>query len=209
MELQVLPLAFTMMIGPGIMAAIIFVTSERAASVSPAFVAGVAISTTAFTALARGVADLLGSNADLGSSGDAGSAGKIIQFALVALLIAAAVKAYLGRETAEPPKWMGTLQAADTKKGFVTGLALIPLMPSDIAIMLTVGVNLEHSGASFVEAVPFIALTTLVAALPFLVYLLFGDRARRAMPRVRDWMNTHSWLVNIIVYVVFVVLILA
>jgi len=25
---------------------------------------------------------------------------------------------------------------------------------------------------------------------------------------VRDWMNTHSWLVNIIVYFVFIVLIL-
>jgi hypothetical protein len=28
------------------------------------------------------------------------------------------------------------------------------------------------------------------------------------MPKVRDWMNTNSWLVNIIVYVVFIVLIL-
>ena len=28
------------------------------------------------------------------------------------------------------------------------------------------------------------------------------------MPKVRDWMNTHSWLVNIIVYFVFIVLIL-
>jgi hypothetical protein len=26
---------------------------------------------------------------------------------------------------------------------------------------------------------------------------------------VRDWMNTNSWLVNIIVYVIFIVLILA
>jgi hypothetical protein len=29
------------------------------------------------------------------------------------------------------------------------------------------------------------------------------------MPKVRDWMNTHSWLVNIIVYVIFIVLILS
>jgi hypothetical protein len=28
------------------------------------------------------------------------------------------------------------------------------------------------------------------------------------MPKVRDWMNTHSWLVNIIVYVIFILLIL-
>ena len=29
------------------------------------------------------------------------------------------------------------------------------------------------------------------------------------MPKVRDWMNTNSWLVNIIVYVVFILLILS
>jgi hypothetical protein len=28
------------------------------------------------------------------------------------------------------------------------------------------------------------------------------------MPKVRDWMNKNSWLVNIIVYVVFILLIL-
>ena len=28
------------------------------------------------------------------------------------------------------------------------------------------------------------------------------------MPKVRDWMNTNSWLVNIIVYIVFILLIL-
>jgi hypothetical protein len=29
------------------------------------------------------------------------------------------------------------------------------------------------------------------------------------MPKVRDWMNANSWLVNIIVYIVFIVLILS
>jgi hypothetical protein len=31
---------------------------------------------------------------------------------------------------------------------------------------------------------------------------------RGAMPKLRDWMNKNSWLVNIIVYVVFILLIL-
>jgi hypothetical protein len=51
--------------------------------------------------------------------------------------------------------------------------------------------------------------TILIAALPLLSYLLFRRRAERAMPKVRDWMNTHSWLVNIIVYIIFIILILA
>jgi hypothetical protein len=41
-----------------------------------------------------------------------------------------------------------------------------------------------------------------------LSYLLFRRSAQRMMPKVSDWMNTNSWLVNIIVYVVFIYLIL-
>jgi hypothetical protein len=41
-----------------------------------------------------------------------------------------------------------------------------------------------------------------------LSYLLFRHRAQRAMPKVRDWMNANSWLVNIIVYIIFILLIL-
>jgi hypothetical protein len=41
-----------------------------------------------------------------------------------------------------------------------------------------------------------------------LAYLLFRRRAQRVMPKVRDWMNINSWLVNIIVYIVFNLLIL-
>jgi len=41
-----------------------------------------------------------------------------------------------------------------------------------------------------------------------LFHLVFHRRAQQFMPKVRDWMNTHSWLVNIIVCGVFIALIL-
>ena len=40
----------------------------------------------------------------------------IIQYALIALLVAAALKNYLRRETIEPPKWLGKLQEAGPKQ---------------------------------------------------------------------------------------------
>jgi len=128
--------------------------------------------------------------------------------ALVALLVVAAVKSWLGRETAEPPKWLGTLQTASAGRALGMGVALILLMPSDIVIMLTVGLNLRHNGESLAAAVPFIAGTVLVAALPLLGYLAFRKQAQRVMPQVRDWMNGHSWLVNIIVCGIFLALVL-
>jgi hypothetical protein len=204
MSLEVLPLAITMMAGPQIMSAVIFATSERALSASTAFVAGVAIATTVGTAIALRLADL--SKDSLGDPGDSGSGGSVIQYALVGLLIAGAIKNYLGRETVEPPMWLGTLLSADWKRALRTGLLVILAMPSDIIVMLTVGVNLGHANGSLADALPFIGTTVAIAALPLLLYLLFHRRAKRAAPKLRAWMNANSWLVNIFVCLLFIVL---
>ena len=204
MNLQILPLAITMMAGPQIMAAIIFVTAPKALRVSVPFLAGVAIATTVGVIITTTVASLL----SLGDPSNSGSTGHIIQYVLVGLLVALAVKNYLGRETAEPPGWLGRLQSADPRRAFITGLLVILLMPSDIIIMFTVAVNLVQNNAGLVAALPFIAATVLVASLPLLFFLLFHRRAQQFMPKVRDWMNSNSWLVNIIVCIVFIALIL-
>jgi hypothetical protein len=207
MELPILPLAVTMMAGPQIISAVILVTTPRAVRVSLAFLSGVAVAVTAGVLVMLGIAELLGNAIDLGSESDAGSAGNVIKYALIGLLALAALKNWRGRATAEPPKWLGTLMAADAGRAFRIGLMVIGLMPSDLVIMLTVGVHLAQNDAGFVEAFPFIALTVLIAALPLLTRLLLRHRAEAAMPRVRDWINTHSWLVNIIVCVLFIVII--
>lgn len=204
MNVEVLPLAITMMAGPQIMSAIIFVTAKRAVPVSVAFVAGVAIAATLGSAIALGLANLL----SLGDASDSSSDGSVIQYVLVGLLVLAAIKTYLGRETAEPPKMLGKLQGADPKLAFRTAVLLILLFPSDVLVLLTVGVNLAHSNSSVVDGLPFILATTLIAALPLLGYLLFHRRAVTAMPKVRDWMNANSWVVNIIACGIFIVLIL-
>ncbi|WP_462204008.1 GAP family protein [Frankia sp. CcWB3] len=206
--LQILPLAITMMIGPQIMSAIIFVTTPRAGRVSLGFLAGVAVATATGVAVMMGLAALLDSDVDLGSPRSNGSAGQIIQYVLVGLLAAAAVKNWVRRETVEPPKWLTTLMAADLMKAFQVGLFVILLMPSDIVIMMTVGIHLQQNNASYAAALPFIGMTVTVAALPLLARVLFHRRAEAAAPRVRDWMNTHSWLINIIVCIIFIALII-
>jgi hypothetical protein len=207
MSLQVLPLAVTMLVGPGIMAAVILITTKEPVRVSLAYVLGFAISTAAGVSVAVGIASLSG--IDLGSSDDSGSTGTIIQLVLVGVLVVASIVTFLRRASSEPPKWLGSLMEATPRSALKTGLLIVVIMPSDVVIMLTVGTNLEQSGSSLVDAIPFVALTTLVAALPLLAYLAFRHPAQRAMPKVRDWMNANSWAVNVITYCVFIVLILA
>jgi Sap, sulfolipid-1-addressing protein len=208
-NLPIVPLAITMMAGPQIMSAIIFVTHSRAVRVSLAFVAGAAIGVAGGVAITKGLASLLGDAASLGDSSDQGSLGVIIQLVLVVLLVVAAIRNYVKRATIEPPKWLGKLMEADERRAFVLGLLLLSIFPSDAAVLITVGVNLEQHGSSYLDALPFIGLTILIAALPLLIYLLFRRRAMEAMPKVRDWMNANSWVVNIVVYCIFIALILA
>jgi hypothetical protein len=208
MSLAVIPLAITMNAGPQIMSAIIFVTANKPLKLSAYFLGGVVIAVTVGLTVTYTLASVLGNSVSLGDSSDSGSLGNIIQYLLVGLLIILSIKSYVGRETSEPPRWLGAMQNAKPRTAFMAGLLLLSVFPSDFVILVTVGVNLAQSGSNLLAAVPFVAATILIAALPVLSYLLFRHRAQRAMPKVRDWMNTNSWLVNIIVYVIFILLIL-
>ena len=209
MNLAVLPLAITMNAGPQIMSAIVFVTAPKPLKLSAYFLAGVVIAVTAGVTLTYTLASVLGNSISLGDPSNSGSIGNIIQYVLVGLLVFLSIRSYVRRETSEPPRWLGTLQNAKPTTAFTTGLLLLSVFPSDLMILVSVGVNLSQQNASLLGAVPFMVATILIAALPVMSYLLFRRRAERVMPKVRDWMNTHSWLVNIIVYVVFILLILA
>ena len=208
MSLSVIPLAITMNAGPQIMSAIIFITASKPLKLSAYFLAGVVIAVTAGVTITYTLATTLGNSISLGDPSNSGSSGNIIQYLLVGLLVFLSIRSYVRRETSEPPRWLGALQNAKPRTAFTTGLLLLSVFPSDLIILVTVGVNLAQQNASLLGAVPFIVATILIAALPVLSYLLFRRRAQQIMPKVRDWMNTNSWLVNIIVYVVFIVLIL-
>jgi Sap, sulfolipid-1-addressing protein len=209
MSLSVLPLAITMNAGPQIMSALIFVTASKPLKLSAYFLAGVVIAVTVGVTVTFFLASLLGNSVSLGDPSDSGSLGNIIQYVLVGLLVILSIRSYLTRETSEPPRWLGAMQNAKPTTAFLAGLLLLSIFPSDFVILITVGTNLAQNNSSLVGALPFVAATILIAALPMLSYLLFRRRAQRLMPKVRDWMNTNSWLVNIIVYVIFILLILA
>ena len=208
MNLAILPLAITMNAGPQIMSAIIFVTARKPLKLSAYFLVGVVIAVTVGVTITYTLATALGNSISLGDSSDGGSLGNLIQYLLVGLLVFLAIKNYVGRETIEPPRWLGALQNAKPRRAFTTGLLLLSVFPSDFVVLVTVGVNLAQNNVPLLAALPFIAATVFIAALPVLSYLLFHRRAVRVMPKVRNWMNTNSWLVNIIVYVIFIVLIL-
>jgi hypothetical protein len=83
MNQGILPLATTMMAGPQIMSANIFVTASKPLKVSASFIAGVTIATTVGVAIALAAVSLLGNSVSLGESSNSGSIGHIIKYLLV------------------------------------------------------------------------------------------------------------------------------
>ena len=199
-----MPLAFTMMIGPQIITSIILVTAKDVVRPSLAYILGVAVAslsgTLVFALLAR-IFDWTKEGA-----GEPSPVALFIQTALVLLLIFASIRTYMKRATITLPKWMSKLQNPNSREMFKLGLLLILLMPSDLIIMATVGINLASNSQNQIALFPFIALTVLIAAMPLLFYLLFHKKAVEVMPKVREWMNGNSWVVSITAYVIFIIL---
>ncbi len=199
----VLPLAFVMIAGPQIISAVFFATAESWRRSSAAYVLGAAISIALVVTAAYLLADVIGDGGDGG-----GSESKGIDYAIVALLLFAMVHKFRTRNESEPPKWMGRLQAATPGFAFVLGFLLLGLFPSDLITSLTVGSHLSNDGDPWWYALPFIGLTLLLLATPALLVAALGQRAKRVLPGVRDWMNANSWIVSEVVLALFVVIVL-
>ena len=209
MQLDILPLAITTMVGPQILASIIFITSRRGAvKVSLAYLAGILLASSSFIVAVFIIARLLGISAD--AAGHATKKVNAVEIILIGLLALAALRSYLTRATAKPPKWLAALENTRPKGAFKLGLLLIYFMPADVVVMITVGLHLAGHGsdpADLLNILPFLAVILLIAGAPLLGYLLFRKGVTRLVPKVRDWMQDNSWLVNIVIYLFFIYLI--
>ena len=188
-------MAFVMIAGPQILSAIFLATTENWRRNSAAYLAGAALSVTAIVTIAY----FVGSGVS-----DAGASGDTLDIVVLVLLVAAALRTFLGRKEAEPPKWMGRLQTANPKFSFRLGFLLLGVFPTDVLTSWAVGTYLASHDEAWWHYLPFVGLTLLFLALPTILILVFGHRAQAFMPKVRDWMNTNSWIVSEIVIVFFI-----
>ncbi|MDJ1434246.1 GAP family protein [Halostagnicola sp. A-GB9-2] len=193
--LVILPLIFVMIAGPQILSAIFLATSENWRRNSAAFVFGASLSISLVVTLAYYF-----------SSGvvHQGGSRRPLHLLVLAVLLAAMVNVYLKREQSEPPTWMGKLETASSRFSFRLGFLLLGFFPTDILTSITVGTYLASHGDPLWYALGFVSLTLLLLALPSLALLTIGDRAEAFLPTVRTWMNTHSWIVNELVLLLFV-----
>jgi hypothetical protein len=187
-----------MVMGPQILTSIFLVTSREPVKNSLAMLVGVVLAACISLAIWFGIVKAIG--IDPKEGGGPTTADWIV----AGLLALAAIHTFLGRGTASVPKWMTALQEAEPKRAFTLAFLLILLMPTDIVAVISTANWLHDNDLNLLHGWPLVAATTLLMALPFLAYLLLGHRARDAMPRIRDWLTSNAWVVNIVVIVYFI-----
>ena len=199
--LIVLPMALTMNMGPQIVTDVTLLAYDRPVRKSLCYLLAVLIVSTVVTAAAFVVFVLLKSAP---KPPGRSTVRQVIDYVAAGLLALLAVRTFLRRKRNEKPKWLSGIENASPRRVFVLGLALNSFMPTDLAAMLGVAAYLASRGKPWYGIFPFVGLTLLIAAMPLLFFLLLKKRAEAVMPRVRDWLETHSWIVNEIVIVFFI-----
>ncbi len=168
----VLPMAVVMSAGPQIVTATFFATSQGAKRNSLAFLGGVATATT----ISVTVFFLLGS----GIAGKQKEGKDWLDWVIIGLLVFLLIWVFVRRNESQPPKWMGRLQGANARFAVTIGFLLYLLMPTDLIATATVGAYIARQGEPWWHTLGFVALTILIAGLPFIVLLAMesGPRAR-------------------------------
>ena len=151
---------------------------------------------------------LVGKGITSGGSDGGDSKSDTLDYVIVGLLLVAMAYVFLGRKRTEPPKWMGKLETATPRFGFTLGFLLLGFFPSDLICSIVIGTHLANHGDPWWHALPFVFLTLFLLALPALMVLALGERAKTLLPKIRDWMNTNSWIVSEVVLVFFIVIVL-
>jgi len=193
--LAVLPLAFVMVAGPQILSSFFFATSDNWRKTSAAYVLGSALS----IGIVVSAAFLLSNGAS-----NSGTSDDTIYYIVLVLLLFGMLHTFRTRKTAEPPSYMGKLQTAKPRFCFTLGFLLLGFFPSDLLTSMSVGGYLEAQGDPLYYSLGFLGLTLLLLGLPALLVLFMGKRAATFLPKIRDWMNDNSWIVNEAVLALFV-----
>ena len=119
-QLQILPLALIMVMGPQRVTAIFLVTSHEPVKNSGAMLLGVVLAASVSLLIWFGLYDVLNVKPR------SGSGPSTADYVVAGLLALAGIHTFLGRHHASVPKWMSALQKAEPRRALTLGFLSSP-----------------------------------------------------------------------------------
>lgn len=203
-DIAILPLALTVMLGPQILVSMLLITRKDVVKSSLVYTFSITITllTTIF------LYNFLSNSIDLHRT----TVGNrpVLKYLLICLFIILIVKNIINRKKiTEPPKWMQGIKTASLSKIFFIGFCLIAFMPTDIIVAFTVGSLVDSAEKSILlEIMPFLSTVLFICLLPLIVYFSLGKNGDSYIEKANNWLNTHGYVINIIVFLFFIYLLL-
>ncbi len=201
----ILPLALTVMLGPQMLVAILLLLRKNPIKSSLVYLLSVVTTLILSTTLANYILLNLNLHHQSHSKGI-----DYLRYVIIILLLFSIIKNFLNRKKlTETPKWLRDIKTIPLTKVFTTGVMLIAFMPADVATIFTVGGLIIHNNGTILSAIPFFSLVALITSLPLLIYLSMGKSGYQNMEKANKWLNSHGWVINILIYSIFIYLILS
>jgi len=200
----VIPLAFTVMLGPQLTVAVLLLTKRNPLKFSLYYILGISFGIITLTFLSYEILNHLHLNSPNSFIT------KIASGLILTLLVYLSVSNFRNRKKLTTrPKWMQAIDRLNYRTTFLMGFGLIFFMPADIGAALTVGNILAASKTNFTSAIPFFSMVLLIASTPMLAYIALGNKGPKLMNKTNQWINSNGWVINQLVYLLFIYLILA
>ena len=193
---QLLPLAVGVAVSPiPIIAAILMLLAAPGGKRSFGFllgwVAGIAVATGVFTALA---------GAGFGGSDEPSAAVSWVKVGLGAVLLLLAARQWRGRPKpgtdAALPGWMSAMNDFTLPKAAGLGFVLSAVNPKNLLLCFAAGTAIGSGGLSIGGDVVAVAVFTILAAstvaVPVLAYAVARDRLRGPLDELKQWLQAHN-----------------
>ena len=202
-ETTIIPLSLTIMLGPQILVAMLLITRKDAVKSSLVYIISL-ITTLIFTTYIY--CELIG----ITKFHKISILGKpILKYILAVILLFVLIRTIKNRKKiTQQPKWMTDVLSCSLKRIAAIGFMLIALMPSDMVIEFTVGNLINSYDRTFTYAISFFVAVFVIAATPLTIYLSLGNKGPEKMQKMDKWLNTHGYLINVVVLSMFIIMIL-
>lgn len=198
---QTLALALAVGLSPiPVIGVTLMLSTPRARSNGPAFLAGWVLGLAATGALVVLIAD----DADASDQGGPATWVSVLKLALGAVLIVVAARQLSSGGEKEEPAWMKSVDTYTASRAAGLGLALAALNPKNLLLVVAAGTSIAQTGAGTgAEAVAlavFVAIGTLGTGAPVAVYFTLGERSEPILGRLKAWMAQHGSVIMAVIF---------
>lgn len=202
---DVLPLAIAIAIFPvPIIAVVLMVGSGRGLSKGVAFVLAWCVGLTVVGTIVLLVAEV----ADAGDAGEAAAWVNVLLLSLGLLLLAAAVKQWRSRPSADEetqtPGWMRTVDDFTVAKAGGTGFALSALNPKNVLLTVAAAAEIAAVKLPGTQQTAVLLVFVLIASAgvltPLLLSLALGERSGALLDGLRDWMVRYNAVIMALLF---------